>query len=135
MHDEETLQNLHFDEELKMINICAVGPLRVSSALVNAGLMKNGSKIVMITSQGGSVSWQTTQNPNGHDYGHHVRFPKHSSVVCFSLKILHGLTVSSFSSSSFNYTDVQSGTKHDGRPLVTRGEGKGHSRRRVSPWI
>lgn len=26
----------------------------------------------MITSQGGSVEWRTTQNPNGHDYGHHM---------------------------------------------------------------
>jgi hypothetical protein len=26
----------------------------------------------MITSQGGSVEWRTVQNPNGHDYGHHV---------------------------------------------------------------
>jgi len=26
----------------------------------------------MITSQGGSVSWRTTQNPEGHDYGHHM---------------------------------------------------------------
>ena len=26
----------------------------------------------MITSQGGSISWRTTQNPTGHDYGHHM---------------------------------------------------------------
>jgi NAD(P)-dependent dehydrogenase (short-subunit alcohol dehydrogenase family) len=26
----------------------------------------------MITSQGGSIAWRTTQNPNGHDYGHHM---------------------------------------------------------------
>ena len=55
-----------------MINICACGPLRVSTALVNGGVMKEGSKIIMITSQGGSVDWRTTQNPNGHDYGHHM---------------------------------------------------------------
>merc|ERR1719311_1089956 len=55
-----------------MIDICAVGPLRISSGLVNAGLVKNGGKIAMITSQGGSVAWRTTQNPTGHDYGHHM---------------------------------------------------------------
>lgn len=55
-----------------MIDICALGPLRVSAALVNDGFMKAGSKIIMITSQGGSVSWRTTQNPTGHDYGHHM---------------------------------------------------------------
>lgn len=72
MRDEETLDNLHFQEELKMIDICAIGPLRITSGIINAGLLKEGSKIVMITSQGGSVSWRSTQNPNGHDYGHHV---------------------------------------------------------------
>jgi len=72
MREEETLENLHFEEEMKMINICSIGPLRITSAIVNAGLMKKGSIIIMITSQGGSVSWRTTQNPEGHDYGHHV---------------------------------------------------------------
>jgi NAD(P)-dependent dehydrogenase (short-subunit alcohol dehydrogenase family) len=26
----------------------------------------------MITSQGGSITWRTTQNPEGGDYGHHM---------------------------------------------------------------
>jgi len=72
MREEETLTNLDFGEEIKMIDICALGPLRVSASLINAGLMKEGSKIIVITSQGGSVAWRTTQNPEGHDYGHHV---------------------------------------------------------------
>ena len=56
-----------------MIDICAVGPLRVASALYNAGLIaKPGGKIAMITSQGGSVSWRVVQNPTGHDFGHHM---------------------------------------------------------------
>jgi NAD(P)-dependent dehydrogenase (short-subunit alcohol dehydrogenase family) len=28
--------------------------------------------VVIISSQGGSISWRTTQNPTGHDYGHHM---------------------------------------------------------------
>jgi len=68
----ETLENLNFDEELKMIDICAVGPLRISAALVKAGNLKKGSKIAMITSQGGSISWRDVQNPEGHDFGHHM---------------------------------------------------------------
>ena len=68
----EKIDSLNFEEELKMIDICAVGPLRISSGLVNAGLVKKGGKIAMITSQGGSVAWRTTQNPTGHDYGHHM---------------------------------------------------------------
>ena len=68
----EKLDSLNFDEEIKMIDICAIGPLRVSSGLVNAGLLPSGSKIAMITSQGGSIAWRTTQNPDGYDYGHHM---------------------------------------------------------------
>lgn len=68
----EKMDSLNFDEEMKMIDICAVGPLRISSGLYNAKLLSKGSKIIMITSQGGSTSWRFTQNPTGHDYGHHM---------------------------------------------------------------
>lgn len=69
----ETITSMNFDEELKMIDICAVGPLRVSSLMFNAGKIKApGGKIAMITSQGGSVAWRVVQNPTGHDYGHHM---------------------------------------------------------------
>ena len=69
----ETLDSMNFDEELKMIDICAVGPLRVSSLMFNEGKIKApGGKIAMITSQGGSVAWRVVQNPTGHDYGHHM---------------------------------------------------------------
>ncbi len=61
-----------FPDQLKTIDICACGPLRVASSLINGGLLKEGSKIVMITSQGGSVGWREVQCPTGGDYGHHV---------------------------------------------------------------
>ena len=35
----EKLDTLNLQEEMKMIDICAVWPFRISSALVNAGLM------------------------------------------------------------------------------------------------
>lgn len=41
----ETLSSLNFEEELKMIDICAVGPLRVTAALFNAGLLSNDAKV------------------------------------------------------------------------------------------
>ena len=70
---QEKLDCLNFEEELKMIDICALGPLRVTAALYNAKLLKTDeSKIVIITSQAGSVEWRFTQNPTGHDYGHHM---------------------------------------------------------------
>lgn len=72
MKEVEKLDNLDFQDELKTIDICAIGPLRVTASLINGGLLKEGSKVIMITSQGGSVEWRPTQCPEGGDYGHHV---------------------------------------------------------------
>lgn len=69
-NEEETLENINFDEQLKQIDICAVGPLRISTALQKAGLIRGA--IVIITSQAGSAQWRFTQNPEGGDYGHHM---------------------------------------------------------------
>ena len=68
----ETLESLDFPDQLKTINICALGPLRVTASLIHGGLLPAGSKVIMITSQGGSVTWRPTQTPNGGDYGHHM---------------------------------------------------------------
>jgi len=65
--------SLNFDEQLKQIDICGLGPLRVTSALFNAGLLQPGSKAIIVTSQAGSVAWREVQNANeGGDYGHHM---------------------------------------------------------------
>lgn len=63
---------LDFEQELAMIDACSVGMLRVTSAMFKAGLLKEGSKVAMITSQGGSITWRDTQCPKGGDYGHHM---------------------------------------------------------------
>lgn len=70
--EHETLANMNFDEQLKQIDICGVGPLRVSHALLQAGLVARCGAIILITSQAGSVEWRFTQNPDGGDYGHHM---------------------------------------------------------------
>ncbi|KAH8056106.1 short chain dehydrogenase [Aureococcus anophagefferens] len=71
--------HLNFAQELLMIDICSVGPLRVSSALFKAGKIKE--KVIIITSQAGSCEWRLTQNPPGSldtsnpftgNYGHHM---------------------------------------------------------------
>jgi len=69
---EEKIDSVNYKEDWKMIDICALGPLRITTSIVNGGLMKEGSSVAMITSQGGSVAWRTTQNPTGGDYGHHM---------------------------------------------------------------
>ncbi|KAG1664503.1 hypothetical protein FOA52_007767 [Chlamydomonas sp. UWO 241] len=68
----------------------------------------------MITSQAGSVAWRTTQNPEGHDFGHHMgkaaanmmgmlvnQELKHSGVVVFCLH------------PGFNKTDMTEKLKDD----------------------
>ena len=71
---ETILDNsLNFEEQLKQIDICALGPLRVNAAAVNAGALAEGAKLVIITSQAGSCEWRSTQNKDeGGDYGHHM---------------------------------------------------------------
>jgi NADP-dependent 3-hydroxy acid dehydrogenase YdfG len=49
----ETFENLNWKENRKMYEICANGPLRVTQALVLGGLMPSGSKVALITSEGG----------------------------------------------------------------------------------
>uniref|UniRef100_A0A0G4FV05 Short-chain dehydrogenase/reductase SDR n=1 Tax=Chromera velia CCMP2878 TaxID=1169474 RepID=A0A0G4FV05_9ALVE len=71
---KETIGNMLFEEELKQIDICAVGPLRVTSTLLNSGKLKQpGGHVVIITSQAGSAAWRRVQNKDeGGDYGHHM---------------------------------------------------------------
>ncbi|KAL7491189.1 hypothetical protein ACHAWT_002372 [Skeletonema menzelii] len=65
--------SLNFDEQLKQIDICGLGPLRMNNALIQAKALAEGCKLVTITSQAGSVEWRTTQNAGkGGDYGHHM---------------------------------------------------------------
>ena len=64
---------LNFDEQMKQINICALGPLRINNALINSKALAENAKLVIITSQAGSVEWRSTQNKDiGGDYGHHM---------------------------------------------------------------
>jgi len=65
--------SLNFEEQLKQINVCALGPLRVNAAAVNNNVLSEGAKLVIITSQAGSAEWRSTQNKDeGGDYGHHM---------------------------------------------------------------
>jgi len=65
--------SLNFEEQLKQIDVCGLGPLRVNAAAVNAGALAENAKLVIITSQAGSCEWRSTQNKDaGGDYGHHM---------------------------------------------------------------
>ena len=71
--------HLNFPQQLLQIDICALGPLRISNAIYKAGKLKPGGKIIIITSQAGSCEWRFTQNPTPAvgaefhgNYGHHM---------------------------------------------------------------
>jgi len=69
----ETIESCNFDEQMKMIDICSIGILRVTSVIVKGGLLAENAKICLITSQGGSINWRDTQNSGENmDYGHHM---------------------------------------------------------------
>lgn len=72
MEAKETLTSLDDKEELKQIDICALGPLRAVSELYKAGALKD-AKVAIISSQAGSAAWRSVQNAGqGGDYGHHM---------------------------------------------------------------
>jgi NAD(P)-dependent dehydrogenase (short-subunit alcohol dehydrogenase family) len=105
---------LNFDEQLKQINICALGPLRMNNALINAKALAEGAKLVIITSQAGSVEWRSTQNKDvGGDYGHHM-----SRAACNMAAVLLSEEVKSMGYSvlllhpGFNKTEMTKKYEH-----------------------
>ena len=74
--------HLNFKMAMLQIDVCGVGPLRITSALYKAGLLKRDGKpgkVIIITSQAGSCEWRFTQNPTPKpgeefhgNYGHHM---------------------------------------------------------------
>lgn len=71
--------HMNWQHQMLQIDVCALGPLRITHGLYKAGLLKPGSKVIIITSQAGSCEWRFTQNPvptpgqefHG-NYGHHM---------------------------------------------------------------
>jgi len=58
--------HMNYAHQLLQIDVCAVGPLRITQALSKAGkLERNGkpAKVIIITSQAGSCEWRFTQKP------------------------------------------------------------------------
>ena len=74
--------HMNYVHQLLQIDVCALGPLRITHALYKAGkLTRNGvpGKVIIITSQAGSCEWRFTQNPTPKpgdefhgNYGHHM---------------------------------------------------------------
>eukprot|EP01041_Mallomonas_annulata_P001450 gene1450-2793_t len=67
----ETFDELNFSEQRKMMEICAFAPLRITQQLCKSGHLASGSKIAMVTSEGGSIGLRT-EAEGGANYGHHM---------------------------------------------------------------
>lgn len=103
----ETLTSLNFTEQLKMIDVCALGPLRVSSVLYQEHLFKPKANIAIISSQGGSIAWRKIQNPQGCDYGHHMsKAAANMMSVLLSQELMQSQIVVAILHPGFNKTDM-----------------------------
>lgn len=67
----ETFDVLNYNEQRKMMEICAFAPLRIIQNLVKSNHLVSGSKIGMITSEGGSIGLRLEAEGGG-NYGHHM---------------------------------------------------------------
>lgn len=56
------------DGSRQRVQVCVLGPLRVLQSLVMSGLLREGSNVGMITSEGGSVGLRT-EVEGGNNYG------------------------------------------------------------------
>lgn len=68
---KESLDEPDFEAEVKTYKICSIGPVFVAHALHKAGLFKNGTKLILVSSEAGSI---TLRHPSegGGMYSHHA---------------------------------------------------------------
>ena len=67
----ETLEEPKWEEELKMYTISSVAPVFLVHHLVKAGLLTKGGKIVLVSSESGSITLRH-ETEGGGNYGHHA---------------------------------------------------------------
>ncbi|KAK9234210.1 hypothetical protein V1525DRAFT_413798 [Lipomyces kononenkoae] len=67
----ETFDNPDWEKELKMYATSAIGPVFIVHHLVNAGHLTQGSKIILVSSESGSITLRHEKEGGG-NYGHHA---------------------------------------------------------------
>jgi NAD(P)-dependent dehydrogenase (short-subunit alcohol dehydrogenase family) len=85
---KESFDELDWHAEEMMYKTSAIGPVFLVTALVKAGLLKEGSKVVMISSEAGSISLRHEKEGGG-NYGHHASKAALNMVtklLCLDLK-------------------------------------------------
>lgn len=103
---------MDFADEVMTIDICAVGQLRVTTALYKAGLLVPNAKVAMLTSQGGSIAWRDVQCPDGGDYGHHMSKAAANMGGKLLANEMKGSLLVSMLHPGFNRTEMTAKYKH-----------------------
>jgi len=67
----ETFDEPSWEDELKMYTISSIGPVFIVHHLVKAGLLNKGSKIVLVSSESGSITLRH-ESEGGGNYAHHA---------------------------------------------------------------
>lgn len=68
---KESFDELNWEAEETMYKTSAIGPVFLVSGLVKAGLLKSSSKVIMVSSEAGSIGLRHEKEGGG-NYGHHA---------------------------------------------------------------
>ncbi|KAM3422123.1 hypothetical protein BST61_g2494 [Cercospora zeina] len=68
---KESFSEPDFDAQVQMYKISAIGPIFLVQALFNGSHLPSGSKIILISSEAGSITLRHEQEGGG-NYGHHA---------------------------------------------------------------
>jgi NAD(P)-dependent dehydrogenase (short-subunit alcohol dehydrogenase family) len=68
---KESFDEPDWEAQERMYKTSAIGPVFLVAALVKAGLLKQGSKVVMVSSEAGSITLRHEKEGGG-NYGHHA---------------------------------------------------------------
>lgn len=67
----ESFDEPDFEKEILMYKTSAIGPVFIVHHLVKAGLLSKGSKIIIVSSESGSITLRH-ESEGGGNYGHHA---------------------------------------------------------------
>ena len=67
----ESFDEPNFEAEVKTYKTCSIGPVFIVHALHKAGLLKKGTKIILVSSEAGSIGLRH-ESEGGGNYAHHA---------------------------------------------------------------
>ncbi|GLI72945.1 hypothetical protein PoHVEF18_001130 [Penicillium ochrochloron] len=67
----ETFDNPDWEKEAKMYTVSAISPVFIVHHLVKAGFLDKGSKVIIVSSESGSITLRHEKEGGG-NYGHHA---------------------------------------------------------------